>query len=389
MNQGLSFRRTLLTLFLSAIMVLALSGTSQAQGNNFVSRYINKMVNDTVNDGRAKFLFYPTVAFAPETSWEFGFNSLCIFHAKGDTTNRLSEIFVWSFITLERQYGIWSDHAIYSNHNNWFFLGRARYQRFPLLYHGIGPETPEEFTALVDADYLLAKERILRRLHGSLFAGLELDFQGLTRTEFLPEDEDNPFDFPTGAEGSQNFSIGAGIVYDSRHNVLNVRDGLFGELAFLHSNELWGSDYNFSTLIADARIYRPVRKNQVFAAQTMGLFTMGDVPFNQMALMGGESLMRGYYLGRYRDKNLLASQVEYRFLPFVDRRPLRRWGGAVFMAAGSVFSEEDPFHLSNFVLAGGGGLRFLIFPEKDVYTRLDVAFTREGPGFYLFIGESF
>jgi len=26
--------------------------------------------------------------------------------------------------------------------------------------------------------------------------------------------------------------------------------------------------------------------------------------------------MRGYYLGRYRDKNLLAGQIEYRILPF-------------------------------------------------------------------------
>ena len=34
-----------------------------------------------------------------------------------------------------------------------------------------------------------------------------------------------------------------------------------------------------------------------------------------LSLMGGESLMRGYYLGRYRDKNLVAGQVEY-ILPF-------------------------------------------------------------------------
>ncbi|MFT4780073.1 MAG: outer membrane translocation and assembly module TamA, partial [Flavobacteriales bacterium] len=113
-----------------------------------------------------------------------------------------------------------------------------------------------------------------------------------------------------------------------------------------------------------------------------------DVPFNQLALMGGESLMRGYYYGRYRDNNQLAAQVEYRFLPipfnFTDRI-----GAAVFAGAGSVFNQVNTLEISDFVISGGAGLRVLLFPKKDIWTRLDVAFTREGAGFYLFVGESF
>ena len=33
--------------------------------------------------------------------------------------------------------------------------------------------------------------------------------------------------------------------------------------------------------------------------------------------------------------------------------------------------------------------RLLIFPDKDIYTRLDLAFTEEGRGLYFFIGEAF
>ena len=32
---------------------------------------------------------------------------------------------------------------------------------------------------------------------------------------------------------------------------------------------------------------------------------------------------------------------------------------------------------------------FLIFPDKDIYTRIDVSYTREGSGVYFFIGEAF
>ena len=124
----------------------------------------------------------------------------------------------------------------------------------------------------------------------------------------------------------------------------------------------------------------------MLAYQLYGANMSGDVPFNQLALMGGESLMRGYYLGRYRDNTLVATQVEYRFLPFPFSR---RWGAAAFLSAGGVAPSPREINLGDWVVAGGAGVRFLIFPAKDVYTRIDVAFTEEGPGYYFFIGEAF
>ena len=102
--------------------------------------------------------------------------------------------------------------------------------------------------------------------------------------------------------------------------------------------------------------------------------------------MGGESLMRGYYLGRYRDKHLVAGQLEYRILPFNFSK---RFGASVFLSVGQVFGDDYDFDLKKFLPTGGAGLRFLIFPDKDIYTRLDVAFTEEGTGFYFYIGEAF
>jgi outer membrane protein assembly factor BamA len=121
-------------------------------------------------------------------------------------------------------------------------------------------------------------------------------------------------------------------VYDNRHNVLNVRRGFFSELAYLNYNKRWGSAFNFHYVTFDSRLYRPLGK-QVLALQLAGNFTTGDVPFNQLALIGGETIMRGYYLGRYRDRSYLATQAEYRWLPFPFSR---RFGGVVFGAVGSV-----------------------------------------------------
>ena len=107
-----------------------------------------------------------------------------------------------------------------------------------------------------------------------------------------------------------------------------------------------------------------------------------------MALMGGENIMRGYYYGRYRDKNQIATQVEMRFLPL----PLgftNRIGFTVFGGLGTVYDEFSEISSDNIKAAGGAGLRVLLFPKKDIWTRLDVARTSEGTGIYIFVGEAF
>jgi hypothetical protein len=374
--------KRLLLLFLISLLS-AFSAFSQ----NFVKRYINSIFNDTTDISQPQFLVYPTLAYAPETSWEIGFSSLYVYYARRDTSNRLSEINGFTFVTLENQFGIWLDHAIYSDQNKWFFLGKIRLQSFPLKYHGIGMDSPKDYLALVDANQIMIKERVLREIRNNFYGGLEVDLQRLSRVDFKPSEEAPEFEMPLGAEGSTNFGIGLGLVYDDRHNVLNVRKGHFAELAYLRY--LPGlSTFDFNTLILDTRIFRPVGKQNVLAWQLLGQFNSGEVPFNQLALMGGDSMMRGYYLGRFRDKNQLATQLEFRMLPL----PLgfsKRIGASVFAGTATVFPDFSKAAIHKVVWAAGAGLRFLLFPKKDIYTRFDVAFTQEGPGYYLFIGEAF
>lgn len=379
LRSSLSLRLVILFSF-SCLITLP----TEAQLIPWAKRKLNAFLSDTIPADQPRFLAYPTLAYAPETSWEIGISSLYLYHANRDTINRLSEISAFTFITLERQYGIWLDHALYSDQDTWFLLGRLRWQSFPLSYYGIGPDTPSEYLAIVDAQALLLRERILRRIKGSYYLGFQFDWQRLSNVSFKWEEPAG--ELPTGSAGSSNLGLGLTLVHDDRHNVLNVRKGWFGEISYLDYGFGNLSEHSFRSFTLDGRYFMPVRQGQVLATQIFAQSVTGDVPFNQLALMGGESLMRGYYLGRYRDRNLLAAQVEYRWLPFQFSQ---RFGGALFVGAGQVASQMNNINLSGFKLAGGGGVRFLIFKKKDIYTRLDVAFTEEGNGFYLFIGEAF
>lgn len=354
--------------------------------NGWIRRFIQKSVSDTTSPGKPSFRIYPTLAYSPETSFEFGFSSLLIFQAKNDTLNRLSEVQAFTFITLEGQYGIWLDNAIYGDKDNWFVLGRTRFQRFPLLYYGIGPETTGNEPALIDANYLLLRQRVLRKVVPNFFVGPEVDYQQLYNTRFNQPKDHDVYDLPLGSNGGRNLGLGAALVYDNRHNVLNVRKGLFSEFSFLSYNRSLGSDQNFYGFNLDVRSSHPTNSRNVLAWQVYGNFFSGDVPFNQMALMGGEMIMRGFYSGRYRDKNMLAAQAEHRWLPF---KFSKRIGGTVFAAAAVVAPKVNEFSWKHIRPSGGVGLRYLLFPKKDIFLRLDVGFTKEGPGFYLFTGEAF
>lgn len=103
--------------------------------------------------------------------------------------------------------------------------------------------------------------------------------------------------------------------------------------------------------------------------------------------LGSDEMMRGYYQGRYRDKNYLAVQSEIRY------RVHPRIGMVAFIGAGTVY--HDTINLSNFKLSGGGGLRYFFDLEHNSSVRFDYAIGEKNPGekrqggFYIALGQAF
>lgn len=380
-KRNVSYRRWIrgVSLFLFFLFCLKHNGYAQIAP----VKILNKMFNDTSSGSKPKWIGYPILGYAPETAWEIGAAAVLVFYAKQDTSNRLSEVSGFSFFTLEGQYGTHFEHAIYSNKNKWFALGKLKFQSYPLHYYGIGPSISGESLGLAHANYSLIRERALRKIKGSLYLGLELDYVNLSNVRFEWKNGVQQTESILGEDGFSNLGLGLGIVYDTRHNVLNVRNGYLAELGFLTYQPVWSSTNKLNTLFIDNRAYFKITKRNVLAFQTLGQFSKGEVPFNQLSMIGGEMMMRGYYLGKYRDKNMLCFQAEHRWLPFPFSK---RFGGAVFASIGSV---SPNLNFDKLLPSAGGGVRFLIFPKRDVFTRFDVGVNPEGYGFYFFIGEAF
>ena len=178
---------------------------------------------------------------------------------------------------------------------------------------------------------------------------------------------------------------GGGIVvnYDIRDHLFTPRSGVLAEMVLFANEKFLGSDFSFQKAYLDIAAYFPVAKNHTLAAQIYAELTAGEAPFNQLSLLGGTKRMRGYLEGRFRDKQYLTSQIEYRFPLFW------RLGMTAFATTGSVGSTVGDLFDDQWYYTYGLGLRIMLDTKARVNLRIDAGFGKETSGFYLTFGEAF
>ena len=94
--------------------------------------------------------------------------------------------------------------------------------------------------------------------------------------------------------------------------------------------------------------------------------------------------MRGYYEGQYRDKNMIAFQMEYRITPV-----WWRVGLVGFLGVGDVSDTIGNFRFREFKTTGGVGFRYQFNLKEGINLRADAAYGRGTAGYYLAIQEAF
>ena len=204
-------------------------------------------------------------------------------------------------------------------------------------------------------------------------------FCGLVAQE--PHAEDEVVDSDDGR------IIGAGLLVtrDTRNNAVYPSAGSYHQLRVTLYDGLFQSNYGFGSYSLDLRTYMAPVQRHVLAIRAVGQSTSGTASFDVLPQLGGDALLRGYFQGRFRDRHLLAGQLEY-------RAPVWwRLGVVGFVSGGQVASAFDGFTWGGFKASAGGGLRFLLDPQSGLNIRADYgwAFDIGTGGFYLNVGEAF
>ena len=108
-------------------------------------------------------------------------------------------------------------------------------------------------------------------------------------------------------------------------------------------------------------------KKHILAMQILLSNSFGEVPFLQLYKLGGLEMLRGFHQTRFRDRNYLAAQIEYRYPIY------KSFGGALFGAIGDVCEEMDELSIRKVKAAAGIGVRYRLAKTNNLNLRFDFA----------------
>jgi outer membrane protein assembly factor BamA len=331
-----------------------------------------------------KILPVPIVTYSSEAGNTFGlakFNLIKL--SKTDTISNPSKVSgVFTMSTKGRINASLSTELVMKE-NKYIVLSYINYKKTPEYIFGIGNDVSVENLEEIETNRIKFVANGLVLVKKFLYLGVGLE---ITNYFDLTIDSNSVLytQKVSGTAGGSSNGLNFNAAYDSRKNRYNPTQGIYIFTNFGIHPSFMGSKYQFSKYFFDIRKYYTTWHKQVLAMQATTTWTDGDIPFYDLALMGGDNRMRGYYEGAIRDKVLIDAQVEYR-VPIWNIFGLAAWVGT-----GRVAESYSKMNIDGFRLSYGAGLRIRVDSKNNANMRFDFGFGPNGiKGAYINFAEAF
>jgi outer membrane protein assembly factor BamA len=259
----------------------------------------------------------------------------------------------------------------------WLYLGvTTRYRNYPEEdFWGVGPDTPKSARAnylFEDFDTTAVLGTRIGRFRTGITGGFVRINTGPGREEDLPS-------VPESLQTQPRYGhAGLYFEYKSLDNEGDPFSG--GRYGF----QLDSFGTKFQRFAIDLRRFVPITKTGRMAFRIQTLFTnqssREEIPFYMLPSAGGTDTVRGFNQYRFRDRNALVLNAEY-------RRPVKFLDVVGFVDAGRVFSNPANLGLKDLHASGGVGAR-LKFGGR-VFLGIDLAASTEGRRLWFRSGHTF
>ncbi len=310
-----------------------------------------------------------------------------------DQQSNISSIYFYPYTDFKGSYGVTLSPNIWFSQNQWNGLGDFRFIHNESPEYGLGANTslnnPIDIHYEQARTYFTLHTRVLKYFY--LGAGYNLDLFYSVKEIVNPVQP--PSDFSTYAYGTGSNTTSSGITFnllrDNRKNSINPTNGFYTTAIFKVNKKSMGSTYEWGSFYLDIRKYYSFSntRHKVFAFRTLYWGTYGDVPYFNLPStfqdISGRA-GRGYSSSRFRGKQMVFGEVEYRF----DISNRGFLGGVLFVNAQTL--TEPGTEKFNYVRpAAGVGLRMKFNRNSDTNLTLDFAYGKDGLNFYINLGEYF
>lgn len=346
--------------------------------------------NDTTRHN--SFLPVPILGYSQESGLQLGVAGIYSFYTDiKNPLNKASTAFANLIYSTKGQNRITFKTDIWTKLNAYHIVGDIRIASSLFDFYGVGNQTRFD-----DADKILQKQirfglEVEKEFFKNLYLGLGAEFDNQQFEDVKPG---GIFltNAPNDRNGGKAVSLKLTQFYDTRNNTIYPNKGVFVRSRFAYSPDFFGGDnYTGNRVDVDVRTFKKLTNKLILGLNVNFeklTYNKNVESFYFQPQLGGDQMMRGYYVGRFRAPNLIASQAELRY------RIVPRLGLVGFAGTGMVYNNNQ-FDLTNLKPNYGIGTRFFFDLEKALSLRLDYGFGEKPPGekrisgFYISLGEAF
>ena len=280
----------------------AAADTVAPKKKGLISRIISYFddSNKPPSDKKFDISFLGGPSYSSSTNFEVAVIAAGLYKSRYDSLTPRSSISVFAEVSVIGMFnvGVRGSHIFPNDHMRIKYDGN--FQRFPTYFWGIGFDSESDdgnkgkytlFESKVNAEFLW-------RLGSRVFLGPAFTFNYSQANDVRKPEL-------WRGERLKQLNYGAGVVFslDTRDYPENPYSGLHFPVRSRFYPEFLGNRRFFYTGEMTFGIYRRFWESGVWALQLHGAVSGSDTPWSMLPAIDTSGSVRGYYEGRYRDRN--------------------------------------------------------------------------------------
>ncbi|HLY71487.1 MAG TPA: hypothetical protein VKR53_17250 [Puia sp.] len=346
-----------------------------------------------VKIGKLYLSLLPSVEYTLQTGFAAAANGNLAFYTSNHELANISSIYAVAKYTQNKQFLLPVQANIWTRGNKYNIQTDWHYEKFPQQTYGLGGLTTDADGYLIDYDYTRLYQTLYKTIWTDFYLGFGYDFDYYFNIAEINPPRHDTTDFERYGLSPKAISSGItlNLLYDERRNSINPQQGYYANIVYRNNFTFLGSDTSWQALLIDLRKYQnfPSSSKNIIAWWIYDWFTLsGKPPYLNLPSTASDTYNnfgRGYIQGRFRGRNLLYAESEYRF----GITPNGFIGGVVFANAQS-FTEESTGRFESILPGWGAGIRIKLNKFSKTNLALDYGFGLHGShGIFANLGEVF
>lgn len=334
-------------------------------------RYIAESNVDSSFERKVDMSFVPAIYYSPSTSAGLAVMAAGLYRLDKKKRNiPASDFSVYATASLIGFYRIGVKGNNIFKDDNQRIVYNAEFYSQPTYFWGVGYDAAVENSAIKYlASRCIVEGKFLQKITKGLYVGAGIDYNyhfGKFGGKYTSQEA---LMLRLGGEGVRYNAAGISlyIEYDTRNAISAPQRGVYlavqGKVRPKGMNSV-GQTLWSGRLVVD--YYQRLWRGAVLALDLRGELNSKGTPWVYNASIGGTSVMRGYYAGRFNDLCAITLQAELR------QSIYKGFGAVAWGGAGNVFSTFSSFDWGATLPTYGVGLRYGV--KHGLNIRLDYGF---------------